>query len=218
MAYAALLMLFIGIAIVFKDFFISLYLFLSDKEQIKVFITNNKRAAPLVFILIQILQVIFAPVPGEATGFIGGYIFGTTLGFLYSSVGLLTGSCLNFFIGRIIGVTVIRKLVSEKTITSYDRFFKKQGIITLFLLFVIPGFPKDILSYLAGISMIPFKFFFLVACFGRMPGTLALSLQGEFLFQGQYGIFAVIFGLFLILAGLSYIFRERIYNWLEGEK
>ena len=65
----------------------------------------------MVFMGIQILQVIFAPVPGEATGFIGGYLFGVLEGFLYSSLALAIGSWINFSIGRFLGVRYVRKMI-----------------------------------------------------------------------------------------------------------
>ena len=176
---------------------------------------EHGQLAPLVFILIQVLQVLFAPIPGEATGFIGGYLFGAPWAFLYSTIGLTIGSCCNFLIGRALGVAVIRHFFSAKRLAFYDRLFQKQGIITLFLLFAFPGAPKDILSYLSGVSRIPFKLFFFLACFGRMPGTAALSFQGEFLFKEQYGIFVIITLLFLLLVGATIYFRQRIYAWLD---
>ena len=75
---------------------VDLYRLFSDREQVELLISSFGTSAPPVFILIQILQVIFAPVPGEATGFIGGYLFGTLPGFIYSSIGLTVGSWLNF--------------------------------------------------------------------------------------------------------------------------
>ena len=67
-----------------------------------------------MFIGIQIAQVIAAPVPGEATGFIGGYIFGTLTGFIYSTIGLTIGSLINFGIGRLLGERFVRRLISNE--------------------------------------------------------------------------------------------------------
>jgi len=78
------------------------YHLVTDKEKIENFINSyaNGIGAPAIFIIVQVLQVLFAPVPGEASGFIGGYLFGTTRGFIYSSIGLTIGSWINFLIGR----------------------------------------------------------------------------------------------------------------------
>lgn len=192
-----------------------LYCFISDRELVKVYIASYGVAAPAVFIFVQILQVIFAPIPGEATGFVGGYLFGTTLGFFYSTIGLGVGSGLNFCIGRLAGVKFVRKIVSGKRMKKYDNFFEKQGTIVLLLLFVFPGFPKDILSVLSGLSSIPFKTFILIATIGRMPGTFLLSLQGEFLFNKNYGVLVLSTLVCAILSLVCLKYREEIYLWLE---
>jgi len=191
------------------------YHLLTDKEQVKGFVSSFGHTAPLVFILIQILQVLFAPFPGEATGFVGGYLFGTAKGFLYSSIGLTTGSLINFYIGRIIGNRFVRKLIPEKQLNRFDTIVKRQGIIVLFALFVFPGFPKDYLCLFLGLSTLPLKVFIILTGIGRMPGTLMLSLQGSSVFDQNYGLFAILVGLCLIIIYFAYKYRETLYQWIE---
>src|SRR2546428_8611516 len=69
--------------------------------------------APLVFIVIQALQVIIAPIPGEVTGLLGGFIFGQWLGFFYSTLGLTAGSLFAFWVGRRLGAPYVRRLGSS---------------------------------------------------------------------------------------------------------
>jgi len=192
-----------------------LYQLFSDREQIRLLISSFGTSAPPVFMLIQILQVIFAPVPGEATGFIGGYLFGTLLGFLYSSIGLTVGSWLNFVIGRFLGERYVRKRIPAHQFQKIDGLVKRQGVIVLFILFLFPGFPKDYLCMALGVSTLPIKIFILLAAIGRMPGTFALSLQGAFLYEQNYVLLGVMIGACLILACLCYGYREKIYIWIE---
>ena len=192
-----------------------LYRLFSDREQIRLFISSFGTSAPPVFMLIQILQVIFAPVPGEATGFIGGYLFGTLPGFIYSSIGLTVGSWINFIIGRILGERFVRKLIPAHKFQKIDGMVKRQGVIFLFILFLFPGFPKDYLCLALGLSTLPVKIFILLAGIGRMPGTFALSLQGAFLYEQNYLLLGIMIGACLILAFLCYAYRERIYLWIE---
>ena len=70
----------------------------TDKDRIKQFLEAMGPLAPLLFVGVQILQVVFAPIPGEATGFIGGFLFGVPLGMLYSTIGLTIGSVLAFLL------------------------------------------------------------------------------------------------------------------------
>ncbi len=192
-----------------------LYRLFSDREQIRLLISSFGTSAPPVFMLIQILQVVFAPVPGEATGFIGGYLFGTLPGFIYSSIGLTVGSWLNFVIGRFLGERYVRKRIPAHHFQKIDGLVKRQGVIVLFMLFLFPGFPKDYLCLALGISTLPIKIFILLTGIGRMPGTFALSLQGAFLYEQNYVLLGNMIGAGLILALLCYAYRERIYLWIE---
>jgi len=187
----------------------------TDREQIKSFVTSFGTGAPVVFIIIQILQVLLAPFPGEATGFIGGFLFGATKGFFYSSIGLTVGSFINFTIGRFLGKRFVRKLIPPAKLERMDSIVKRQGVIVLFGLFVFPGFPKDYLCLFLGLSAIPLKVFILLAAIGRMPGTLMLSLQGSYIFEQRYGWFALILSVCLVLIFLAYRYREGLYNWID---
>ncbi len=191
------------------------YQLFTDRDEVKAFIKSFGLAAPLVFIAIQMLQVVFAPIPGEMTGFIGGYLFGATVGFLLSTFALTLGSALNFFIGRLLGRRYVRRLIPEDALERFDRVLKHQGVLISFILFLIPGFPKDYLCFFLGFGAIPFKVFIVLAGLGRMPGTLLLSLQGAFVFKQNYELFALVFCGSLLAALLGYRYRENIYSWVE---
>jgi len=197
---------------------IRFYILLSDRENIKIFITSFGPLAPVVFIFTQIVQVVFAPVPGEVTSFIGGYLFGAKKGFLYSSLGLTIGSMMNFAIGRFFGKRYIRGLIPSDKLEGLDKIIRRQGIIIVFLLFVFPGFPKDYLCLFLGVSAIPFQVFIILASIGRMPGTFMLSLQGEFLYDEMYGFFIIVLSGCVILAAVAYWYRETIYQWIDRFK
>jgi len=191
------------------------YGLVTDREWLRAAVESRGWAAPFVFIGIQIAQVIAAPVPGEATGFIGGYIFGTLTGFIYSTIGLTIGSLINFGIGRLLGERFVRRLVSKERFQRIDRLINRQGIIALFVMFAIPGFPKDYLCLALGLSTLPVKLFALMTCVGRMPGTLMLSLQGSALYDRSYGLLAGVAGACLVLVLLAYRYREALYRWVE---
>ena len=187
----------------------------TDREQIKTFVSTFGSGAPIVFMTIQILQVLFAPFPGETTGFIGGFLFGTMKGFIYSSIGLTVGSLINFAVGRFLGKRYVRKLIPAGKLDRLDSVVKRQGLFVLFLLFIFPGFPKDYLCLFLGLSAIPAKIFIAIVVIGRMPGTLMLSLQGSYVFEQQYGWFALILGGCLVFVLAAYRYREDLYHWLE---
>lgn len=188
---------------------------ITDREWVRAQVQSAGWAAPLLFIGLQIAQVIAAPIPGEATGFIGGYIFGAMPGFLFSSVGLTLGSLINFSIGRVLGRRYVRRLIPKKSFERLDRLINRQGVLVVFILLLIPGFPKDYLCLLLGLSTLPPKLFLLLAAFGRMPGTLLLSIQGAALYDQEYLLLGLVAGATLLLVLLAILFRERLYTWLE---
>jgi uncharacterized membrane protein YdjX (TVP38/TMEM64 family) len=210
-----LFLLLYGLRDSLNSFYNVVYSHLSEPEQMTAFISSCGIAAPLVFMLLQILQVILAPVPGEFTGFIGGYLFGAGVGFFYSTIALAVGSGINFYIGRFLGKRMIQKVISHAKLARYDYLLRHQGILVVFILFLIPGFPKDYLCLLLGLSTLPVRVFILLAAVGRMPGTMMLSLQGALVFDKNYYIFGVIIVINLVMVFLGYSFRESLYRWIE---
>ncbi len=189
--------------------------YVSTKEKIKALLTGSGKWAPLIFMGLQILQVVFAPIPGEATGFLGGFLFGVPLGMLYSTVGLTVGSILAFLLGRWLEIHFVARVVDRETMKKFDFLMDRQGVLISFLLFLIPGFPKDYLCFILGVSPMHFRIFLLISTIGRLPGTLMLTLQGAKVYNGDYLEFGILLGAILILGlGLMY-FREGLYQWLR---
>jgi len=193
------------------------YAILDDRDRCAAFLRALGWWAPLGFMAIQFLQVVIAPVPGEATGFIGGYLFGTAGAFVYSTIALTLGSWVNFLIGRYIGKHWIRRIIPAATLSRMDFILKHQGAIVVFLLFLLPGFPKDSLCLFLGLSALPVKALVLISGIGRMPGTLMLSAQGASLFEKDYLLLGGLTGVCLIMGLAAWRFREPLYRWIEKQ-
>jgi uncharacterized membrane protein YdjX (TVP38/TMEM64 family) len=187
----------------------------SSRRELKTALNRMGPYAPFVFIVLQAFQVVVAPVPGEATGFLGGLLFGTTIGFLYSTIGLTLGSLMAFGLGRWLGLPVVRRLISPDTYHKFDFVTRPGAELVLLLLFIIPGFPKDYLCFFLGVSPIPFGVFLVICAFGRMPGTWMLSIQGAKVGGGHYLDFLILLTLTAAVAVPAYIFRDKIYAWLR---
>jgi uncharacterized membrane protein YdjX (TVP38/TMEM64 family) len=187
----------------------------SNKEQIKAVLKKAGPLAPLLFISIQALQVVLAPIPGEATGFLGGYLFGIPLGLTYSAVGLTLGSLGAFLLGRWLEKTFVARMVSRETMQRFDFLMDHQGALVAFILFLIPGFPKDYLCFILGLSPMDLWVFLVICIVGRMPGTLMLTIQGAEVYQGHYWSTLLLAGACLLLAGLAYYYRETLYTWIR---
>lgn len=188
-------------------FVIRLY---SDKIFLRDTVTAWGWAAWLVFIGIQALQVIISPIPGEITGAVGGILFGTLWGLIYSTIGLTLGTLVCFAIGRKWGEPLVRPWLSEHNWNRLNFVVEAEGAIICFILYLIPGFPKDIISYLFGISPMPFWIFAVASTLGRLPGTWILSYFGAHVAEERY-IYAIVFmALILALCLPLYYYRDRL--------
>jgi uncharacterized membrane protein YdjX (TVP38/TMEM64 family) len=174
--------------------------------------------APLVFIGIQVAQVILAPIPGEAGGILGGYLFGTWPGFFYSSVGLTLGSLANFAIGRGLGRRFVTRFVPARYVHRLDAVAGHQGVLFFLLCFLFPGFPKDYLCLFIGLTPLPVGVFVLLAGLGRMPGTLMLSLQGAQVLEKDYVTLVILVGISLAVVVPVYVWRHRVYAWADKKR
>ena len=166
--------------------------------------------APLVFIAIQAVQVIISPIPGEVTGPVGGALFGTWWGLIYSSIGLTAGTLLCFAVGRRWGEPLVRPWLSEHNWSRMSFILEAEGVILCFILYLIPGFPKDILSYLFGLSPMPFWVFAVVSTLGRIPGTWISSYFGANVAEQQYIYAAGFFACIMAICLPVYYYRDRI--------
>jgi uncharacterized membrane protein YdjX (TVP38/TMEM64 family) len=187
----------------------------ASKERLRAWLESLGPLAPLGFILLQALQVVVAPIPGEATGFLGGFLFGALPGFVYASLGLTLGSTLAFMVSRRLGARIMNRLTGTGRFEKFDALFEKNGALIALLLFLFPGAPKDYLSFLLGLTTMPFKVFVVLVTLGRMPATLMLTLQGAQVYQGNYWTFFILLGVTLGAGGLLIVFRERFYRCLR---
>jgi len=194
--------------------------YFADRQRMIHFLESYGPLSVVVFIVLQILQVILAPIPGEVTGFIGGYLYGPLLGTLYSTVGLTIGSWLAFGLAHWFGLPLVERFVKPSLVTRYDRFMARQGTAVAFFLFVLPGFPKDSLCYILGLSHMKVGPFLVVCTAGRLLGTAGLSISGmiarEPCRENIPWMIALAVGSLLFL--LAYFWRHEIIRYVRRPK
>lgn len=154
--------------------------------------------------------MIVSPIPGEVTGLIGGYVYGKGLGIFLSTVGLTIGSWLAFSLSRYLGRPFVEKFVSKETMSRYDYLLHHKGAFLIFLLFLIPGFPKDYLCYILGLGHLTTKEFLVISTIGRFGGTVLLTLGGDFIHHNQYYRFFILLGAATVIIFLSMVYRDKL--------
>jgi uncharacterized membrane protein YdjX (TVP38/TMEM64 family) len=189
---------------------IRFYKFFFDPKKLRLFIASFGPFAAVVFVFIQALQVVAAPVPGELTGVVGGFLFGNTSGVILSTIGLTIGSLFAFGITRLFGLRFVEKIVKKQYIDKFNYFITHKGLNITFILFLLPGFPKDSLCYLLGLTHMRLVDFLFMNIFGRLPGTLMLTLQGNALKNGKYQAFFWLLFASIVFTVVLYFTRNYI--------
>jgi uncharacterized membrane protein YdjX (TVP38/TMEM64 family) len=167
------------------------------------------------FILLQVVQVVAAPIPGEATGVLGGYLYGPVVGVVLSTIGLTLGSYIAFTLSRYFGRPLTDKFVDAKTMERFDYLLHHKGAFLIFLLFLIPGFPKDYLCYILGLGHLTTLEFLSIATTGRLLGTTLLTLGGMFLRNHQYSRFFLLSGAAVVIVFLTIAYRDRLEAFFQ---
>ena len=196
----------------FLFFHFDLYRFFVSKKKIISFVSSFGPLSVLIFIGLQILQVLVAPIPGEINGFIGGYLFGPVLGTLYSTIGLTIGSWLAFLLARWLGLPFVEKVINPQMIQKYDHFMEHRGIPITFILFLIPGFPKDALSYIIGLSHMRSTTFLILCTAGRLMGTIMLSVSGHYARHDQNTAMLAILGISALITLVAWYYHDDILH------
>ena len=181
-----------------------------DREKLQGFLSSLGPLSFIGFILLQALQVVAAPVPGEVTGLIGGFLYGPFLGLILSTLGLTFGSWLAFFLSKTFGRPFVDRFVSRKTLDKYDYLLHHKGAFLVFILFLIPGFPKDILCYILGLGHLSTKEFLAISTVGRFAGTVLLTFGGSFLRHQQYYRFSLLLGFAVVAVFLAMVYKEKM--------
>jgi uncharacterized membrane protein YdjX (TVP38/TMEM64 family) len=191
------------------------YAIISDKEKISSLFRAAGNWAPIVYVLIEAMEVltIFWPVPLEIAG---GFLFGLPLGMLYSMVGLTLGGTLAFLLGRWLERTYLRRIIDPGKLQRFRKRMRREGALTAFIIFLIPGVPKDFVSYVLGFTSLSLKFFVVAVIIFRLPSTFVLTLQGAEAAKGNYWISVGLLGCNYLLAVLIYRYRDYLYQWIKA--
>ena len=144
----------------------------TSNEKLVEYIAGYGTIGPIIFMLLQIVQVIFPVIPGGASCLVGVLAFGPIWGFIYNYVGLCLGSMVVFYLSRRYGLRLIRKLFSKETVDKYLGYIRTNKFNWIFMVGIFfPGAPDDLLCYIAGVSKMKWHQFIWVILLGK-PLTL----------------------------------------------
>lgn len=170
--------------------------------------------APVVYIAVQALQVIVAPVPGQVTALAGGYLFGPLWGTLYSLIGITIGSAIAFGLAKRYGRPYVERIIDSKVIQQFDSFTERAGVPGLFAFVLLPGLPDDAVCFLFGLTKIKILPFLTIMIVGRLPALAVTTIAGGSLASGRIYETLLLLGLLGILSTIVFIKRKTVISLL----
>ncbi len=192
----------------------AIHRWLADRNAVQAWITALGPWGPLGSILLNAVQVLLAPVPGQIFGLINGYLHGVFRGTLYSWLGVQLGSALAMGLGRWLGRPLVARLAGAERLERWDRLTRRQGPTFFLLVFLLPLLPDDLTCFVIGLSPLPIPYMLLLAGVGRLPGLIVSSWVGANATHPPAEVWAVLMGGGLALAYLFGRYRARIENTL----
>ena len=216
MKFSILIIIVIGIPlylIIFKYDFITSFKSFSD---VIIYLNKYETTSIIVYISFQIMQIVISILPGQAFQFAAGYIFGFAPGLIYSIIGALGGTLISFYLGKYLGKDALHLIFGKEKINYFlERLNSEQSYVIVFLIYLIPGIPKDIVSYVAGASEMSLKPLILLSMVGRMPGMMGSLVVGALYESGTYLGVIIVASAAIILFVLGIIFRKKIIHYVD---
>lgn len=185
-------------------------------DEINSLLKQYKTASIFIYIGLQVFQIIVSVLPGQALQFAAGYAYHFWLGFLFSLIGVALGTVITFYLARLLGKDALHVIFGEERFSKFVHTLNsKRSFIVLFVIFLIPGIPKDLFTYAAGVSEIRIIPFLLLSLTGRTPAMIGSILMGSMFYNGSY-IGLIIMGaaaVILFIAGITH--REKMVKWTD---
>lgn len=183
-------------------------------------IINDVRGAGPVGLLIllglQFLQIVVAFIPGEVVQIAAGLLYGPWIGALVILAGYVISSAFIFALVHKLGAPFVQSMVPVQYLEKFRKFEKTGKLnIIVFILFLIPGLPKDVFTYLVPLTDMRMRTFLLLSNVGRIPGIVVSTYAADGLADGRLMESAIIFAVAAVIAVLGIVFRERIMKMLE---
>lgn len=164
----------------------------------------------MLFVLVTAVGVVVAPIPGPAVALAGGYLFGWLGGTVYTMLGVTVGSVVALALARRWGRPYVEGMLAAPVIERFDAHVAAHGDVVLFLAFLVPGLPDDVLCFLAGLTTIRLRRFVLLVVVARTPAHLLVAAAGAGLATGELESAFVVLGVLAVLGLLGYRYGGRI--------
>ena len=191
---------------------------LRDPAQLKEFKEQLDGFAPyswLILLGVQILQVVIAVIPGEPVEVLAGVFCGTVGGLLLCLLGILVSSIIIYYLVRWLGRSFIERLFEKEKVRNFKLLNNPRNLeLLLFILFFLPGTPKDLLIYMAPLTRVKPIHFFLISTLARIPSVITSTYAGAHLARQEYRSAIIMYAAAAVMSVIGIL----IYNWISKRK
>ena len=214
--FTLLIMFILGIPVYMYFFHHDFITGFKSVDDVTVFLAKYEAASSFIYIGLQIAQVIISIIPAQFFNLASGYIFGFMYGYLLSIAGVTAGTAVTFFLARVLGKDAIYLLFGEKKITKYiTDLNSRRALFIIFVIYLIPGLPKDLMGYAVGLSRIKFLPFLALSLIGRTPAMMTTIMAGSMLDKGNYTGVIALSVIAAVICISVFIFRKRILAGID---
>ena len=199
-----------------------LILELTEPGGVERVVQDVRKAGPggvLILLGMQFLQVVVAFIPGEVVQVAAGMMYGPWGGAAVVLAGCIISSAFIFFIVHKLGAPFVRAMIPEKWMGKLEDFEETDKLdVMVFVLFLIPGLPKDVFTYLVPLTDMSMRNFLVLSTVGRIPGILMSTLAADGLMEGDIMRSVLLFLVAAGIAALAIVFHEKIMHAFAKKK
>jgi uncharacterized membrane protein YdjX (TVP38/TMEM64 family) len=187
------------------------------REQFSVWIESLGFKGILILFGIQVLQIVVAVIPGEPVELLAGAAYGPLGGLLICLAGCAIASTVIFLMVRKFGQGLVTRFFKKVDLEKFKFLQNRQKTAAVvFVLFLIPSTPKDMLTYIVPLSGFPLSRFILISAFARIPSILSSTMIGDSAANGNWPRFLALFGITALIGFFGIFFTEKIVNFFRN--
>lgn len=185
----------------------------------KDFLDDYKEYSYVVYVILQVIQVVVTILPQQFTQLAGGYFFGPVITIVLSVLGMLIGTFISYYLSKLLGKEFIYKSIGKEQFEKYQSVFTgKRANIATALVYVIPGLPKDLFAYIAGIAGMRLIPFLIISTICRLPGVLISIFAGKFISEKSWVMLIIVLCIGAIFVGVLFFNRKKLLDKLFNKK
>jgi len=177
---------------------------MQSSESLQAYLERTGAWMPILYVVLQYLQVVILPIPSVVSTVAGVTLFGPLQATVYSLIGIILGSITAFVIGRKLGNKTVRWMIGEDSLKKWQKKLKGKDNLFLTVMFLLPMFPDDVLCFIAGLSSMSTKYFLIMILISRLISISTTCYSVDIIpFNTWWGL--LVWGIFIVAIVMTFI-------------